>query len=88
MIFNVKNTRGKTVKVHDVRGTEVKGVYYYNTKTRLTKMYLMGQGLLKDKPRVLMTRPKGKQRSDFHVEIVKVSLILKGSTIEVNGKVY
>lgn len=85
MIFDVKNTKGKKVKVYDQTGLEIKTAFKYNTRTREVHMYLTGTSAA-GKTRIVTT-PVSK-KSTYPRQVVKFKLKIPGSFIIVNGKKY
>lgn len=85
MIFNVKNTAGKKVKVYAYVGLEIKAVTKYNTRTREIEMFLMGE-TEKGQKRIL-TAPASRNRM-FPRKVLKTKIKIPGSFIVVNGKKY
>jgi hypothetical protein len=79
MIFTIKNTKNKKVVVTDASGTELRGIRKYNTLTREAEVLVpAGVGA-----RLIMVGKRGGA-----VKLLTAKVKLKGSTIEVDGKVY
>jgi hypothetical protein len=85
MIFNVKNTIGKKVKVYAHPGVEIKDVTKYNTRTREIEILLFG--FTGDGGRRVITKP-AKKGYLFPRKVVKVKVKIPYSFIIVNGKRY
>lgn len=88
MIFNVKNTAGKKVKVYAYPGLQIKAATKYNTRTREIEMFLLGETDNGQK-RVLTVPDKVTKRNQlFPRKTLKVKVKIPGSFILVNGKKY
>lgn len=85
MIFDVKNTAGKKVKVYCRKGLEIKAATKYNTKTREVEMFLMG--VSESGQKLVLTRSL-KRGQTFPRQAIKVKVKIQGSFIIVDGKRY
>lgn len=86
MVFTVKNTKNKKVKVFDVAGTLIGGVTKYNTKTREATLFLIGTTT--DKSRMVVSTLGKLTGNGFQRKPVSVKVKLPGSFIMVNNKKY
>jgi hypothetical protein len=76
MIIDKNHKLFDKVEVADFIGTIIPYAYYYNTKTKLVKMYVVGeQGSKKS----IIT--DGKNFADTTIKHVSVSFVLKGSKL-------
>lgn len=88
MIFNIKNTSGKKVKLYDAQGTQILGCYRYNTKTRETSLYLTGQHPKIKHKKTLTKRIKPRKGESMAWATLKVKVKIPGSYIVVDGVKY
>lgn len=79
MIFTVKNTKDKNVRVYDAAGNIIPYAYYYNTKTKVVGVYVTAKR--GDRSTIALRS----QKSDYNTA-VRVKVKIPGSYIEVNGK--
>lgn len=87
MVFDVKNTKGKKVKIYDSRGTQILNAFKYNTRTREVSLYLYGKNAL-NKDSVVMFNRSHKDKKGYTHDLVRVKVKVPGSFIIVNGKRY
>ena len=81
MKFTVKNTKNKRVKVKDYMGKTIPLVFSYNTKTKMTGLYLQSAHKNNGYANAIVGKKNGKSY------VVKVNIVIPGSYAEVNGKV-
>lgn len=87
MIFNAKNPKHRNVRVYSYNDVSLPSVYYFNTKTGKTKMYLTGKrDTIKPYMNSVTSKVKSKKNEGYRAKIVKLSLTLQGAYATIDGK--
>lgn len=87
MILQWKNTKDKEVEIRDINGSIIPNVFYFNTKTKLTKFFLTGFNQYLQKPRVIVADDAKKKNKEYRRKIIILSAKIPGAYAIVDGRI-